>query len=182
MHENKLSFTGHDSDTIKLFLFWLYQGELPDFKRKVKAHPRNTRNEKSLQEMVANYEILLIRWWGLGDAYLMPKLQNAAVKSTLQLTSNHTSVGPVREAYRLTQKGSPLRVLFMDEARYECLACIDRAQCAQDFVELMREPGFFAEFVEPLQQNEALSELDIFDPANAIHRGSKETKYMVDEG
>lgn len=86
--------------------------------------------------------------WSFADAYLMPKLQNMAMKILIDLFQlNPISVECVRIAFEVDADG-PLRIVCVREALYDIQAeCGKVKPEIEDFSVI---PGFFVPFVKQM--------------------------------
>ncbi|KAK5110163.1 hypothetical protein LTR85_001545 [Meristemomyces frigidus] len=111
--DRTLKLLGCEEETFQLVLYWLVHRTLPDA-----AEETDTASldyEKRYQ-LSSNRQVLLIKVWSFGDACLITKLQNEAMRSLLNPLRLY-SVSPValREAFATTSVSSVLREVLMTE-------------------------------------------------------------------
>ena len=115
--EHALRLPGCDADTFRLFLYWLCHGRLPeDMKDK---GPPGDHEERDM--FCRRRQELFIRLWCFADAYLLPKIQNEAMRAFLDhLRSSRVRIESVRLAFELASEHSPLHSAVMNELIYDC--------------------------------------------------------------
>lgn len=99
-HEGVLRFPQDDADAWVDFLHFIFYGKLPE--------PNNY--EYDLQSKHS-------RLWIMGDKYIIPRLQNAAMTVLLASTiSDYVELDVIKEAFEQTVPGAHLRKLMAREA------------------------------------------------------------------
>ena len=110
--ERILRFPGWSAEVVELFIYWAYKSALPtitDLLARVDSKSMATRDA----------EITMIRLWMFGDARLVPKLQNDAMKLLVDLSgSMNTSADVIQLGYTEAPKDSALQKFVLDEARW----------------------------------------------------------------
>ena len=78
--DKKLHFPDYKLEVVKLFLYWLCQKALPDFYDDC-WDDEEAQDERFENKTADRIRVTLMRVWMFGDAYFMPALQDAAMKS-----------------------------------------------------------------------------------------------------
>ena len=111
--ESTLKLPGCTKETFELFLFWICHRELPGLWEWL---DKGDSAAKTYQQTAGRAQTAFVRLWCFADAYLMPKLQNAAMILLLEcLENSRTNAGAAKLALELTSSGSPVRDAVMDE-------------------------------------------------------------------
>ena len=77
-----LKLPGCDEHTFRLFLYWLCNHKFPDpYKDAVTL----THGSEEKKAYITTQQLLLVKLWVFGDAYLLPRLQNDTMRRLLQL-------------------------------------------------------------------------------------------------
>jgi hypothetical protein len=112
--DQALTLPGCSVETCQLFLYWLAKSALPDFK--VACVAAREEDEQSAQQASNEAQLGLVRLWYFGEAYLMPALQNAAMRALLKILEiSWPYACAVREVFLTSVKGSHLRWVFAGE-------------------------------------------------------------------
>ncbi|SMY26662.1 unnamed protein product [Zymoseptoria tritici ST99CH_1A5] len=113
--ERTLRLPGCDEDTFKLFIGYLANNRLPDYTAAYEAS-MSPGDETATDKLHTSFQDQLINLWSLADAYLMPSLQNKAMRQFLQLTAGGTILaGTASLAYEKTADGSVMRQAVVGE-------------------------------------------------------------------
>lgn len=141
-----MRFPGRSSEVIELFLFWAYRNKLSDFTAREEDDDTDYYDTMTAHTKLA-------RVWLFGDAYDLPKLQNAAMKQIVKLTEfQHTSPEMIQLCWESTTDAvnfRPLRQFAVAEARHEFFndSCsLDLTP--QEMEDVGKKPGLLAEILE----------------------------------
>jgi hypothetical protein len=98
-------------------MYWLCQGSIVSF-----DELDDSAENEAIHKASADYQQFLAGLWLFGDAYMLPKLQNDAMKMFLEHTQGRM-VGPaaVKYVFANTAPDCVLRVAFLEEAIYDSL-------------------------------------------------------------
>lgn len=141
-----LRLPGCDEQTFNLFLYYTTKNALPDFKTLCADVCKSNPGWDGAHARRSELQCALVRLWTFGDAYLIPKLQNLAMKELINLLDICTvSSEAVNLAFETAAMDSPSRRVFVKE-------------CVQDYEELSVQdmdmlgalPGFFLRFTEQI--------------------------------
>jgi hypothetical protein len=142
LDSSTLKLPGCDTDTFELFLYWLHNKGLPSEFDKV---PPGLRSTELLERRK-----LMVQLWGFGNAYLMPKIQNVAMNTYLNLLSEHrVSLEEVSLVAELAPQGSPLWVVTMDELAHDHDSLLDDGEEIVDH--FANNPGAMVELIKRLR-------------------------------
>ncbi|KAF2488205.1 hypothetical protein BDY17DRAFT_25464 [Neohortaea acidophila] len=101
----RIDFPEDDVESWRVFLFWLFNRELPNFPIDVEtAHDRGGSK-------------LFVRCWALGDRYAVPAFQDEIMLALMDMLKNFTvNWPPVKLAFDITAPNSQLRRIMAEEA------------------------------------------------------------------
>lgn len=159
---------GCDEKTFQLFLFYLVEKSLPEFKTADEV--REYFNDERLVEAVA-----FARLWVFADFQLFPKLQDVAMGYILVMLTEHVSVSMVKYAYGNSIEGSLLRKVVVAEVAHEFIGGYwspDHEQ--EDFEGLALVPGYLLDFANCLRDG-------LKSGCSAPCEGRNDSEYMVGE-
>ena len=135
--DRTLRLPGCDKETLELFLYWACNKALPDFQADIGHEPGNTR-----KDLVHANQLRLAKLWILGDACLLSRLQNDAMRSLgSMLGSANVSVEAIRYAFAESAEGSMLRKALAHEL---ALDYINDRYLAGEAENIGAIPGVFA--------------------------------------
>jgi hypothetical protein len=94
-------------DTVRLSIYWLSKHTLPNFKKEVDSFPFRSQE---MQNSATEKQESLVRLWCFADRFLIPTLQNAAMKQILNLLRRYYVRAEIVDlAFRLSSHDSALR-------------------------------------------------------------------------
>lgn len=142
--EQTLRFPGWTSDVIGLFIYWSYKWTLPEFKEEIQKS--DSKRATSGRVMMS-----LVKLWQFGEAHLIPRMQNCAMRVLLDLTQYvHTEAEVLKVAYEGAPTDSALFRFAIREARFEYL---DHGEglSEEGFESLAQVQGFLSDIMRPLR-------------------------------
>ena len=107
--ERILTLPGCDLQSVQLFIYWLCKHDIPDL-----IAEANTTIPKSPErrDFITSCQEALVRLWCFADCFLIPRLQNVAMKQVLYLLRTYYIRAEVLDlAFRLTSENAPLRTV-----------------------------------------------------------------------
>lgn len=102
-----MTLPGSDLESVQLFIYWLCKHDLPDMTKEEDSHTNGTPERR---DCITKNQEILVRLWCFGDRFLVPRLQNVAMKNLIhRLRGAYVRAEIVDLALRLTLEKSPLR-------------------------------------------------------------------------
>jgi hypothetical protein len=120
--------------------------------------PEFKESKQEYTPELAKLQAHFVRLWCFGDAFLMPKLQNEAMKALLScLNHSRVSVEALRLTFANTAADSTLRKAINDEFLYDYVASVEGSGCrgmyTEDMIsEMASIPGLMSNLTKKLIQ------------------------------
>ncbi|KAK4539369.1 hypothetical protein LTR36_010999 [Oleoguttula mirabilis] len=141
--DRTLRLPGCDQETFEVVLYWITSKTLPDFAAEL---DNEDTTFDARHEMSSVRQTLLVRTWAFGDAYLMPKLQNMAMRSLLAVFKhNRAHPEALREAFATTGAESTIRKACIMEAASDIY---EEAYTNEEKDRLGATPGFLSALLD----------------------------------
>ena len=138
-----------DIDTVQMFLYWLCNLEVPNSREMVYEHARGSETRR---EVVSQQQLQLIRLWCFGDRFLIPRLQNAAVRDLVDLLDiSYIRAAAMALVFNTTHETSPLRALAVHSflVYYPTINAYGEQTYSEDALNMMGgTPGVLAKCFE----------------------------------
>jgi len=124
--ENRmLRLPGCNQETFEHFLYWACNNNLPNFEAEVDAEidaATNDEEEVTAAVTARRYQLRLAKLWTFGDAYVLPKLQNVAMRALGSIFPfSKTAPEAIRHAFAESAEGSVLREALARETASDYL-------------------------------------------------------------
>lgn len=150
-----LRLPGCDEPTLRLLVFYMERQALPDFLYEVYGYRAEDEEDREVghgkfeeNEYGAHPEVQtsLVRLWLLGEAYLMPKLQNQTMCRLLDFfKSDDIAAETVKLVFEETAQDSLLREVCVRQAAADCNFMPD-----EELDKLSSVPGLFGRVTKSL--------------------------------
>lgn len=139
--DRTLRLPGCEEETFQLVLYWISHRRFPNF---VLPVARLGRTSETDDTFVRNLQVLCVKTWLFGDAYLMPKLQNEAMRGLTQIFTRHyyVQIEAIRLAFEGTASGTVLRAAILRNLNSDCKKISENKEVLGGI------PGLFADFIE----------------------------------
>lgn len=142
-----LRLPGCDTQTFKLFLFWICKQTLP-------GHADSARWSRSY-EVIGVYLVQMVRLWALGEMLMMPKMQNAAMQQLLEAMNDGGDLFSeyrlaTAEALEVASLESPIVAIFFQELLFDFTKGWLHDEQLENFT---RFPGFTVKFCAALRDS-----------------------------
>ncbi|SMR56727.1 unnamed protein product [Zymoseptoria tritici ST99CH_1E4] len=112
----KLRLPGCTTESFQLILYWICNGDLPDFGPDQKKESADVA--AGIPPMTDPIQVVLTKLWLCGDMLLMARLQNATMKRLRAIMENTIiNAEALRLAFEFAALDSPLRRAFMGQVR-----------------------------------------------------------------
>jgi hypothetical protein len=105
----ELRFPDTDTETLQFFLYWLFEGRLPQDAGDPTQRPMDEIREEHM---------MYVRVWVFADKHLIPMLQNESLRRLYHLTRSARvclSIATIHTAYENTAPGSSMRQFMIDQ-------------------------------------------------------------------
>lgn len=124
--QQKLRLPGCDTTTLHLFLNWLCNRTLSTLCDELYELTDGDVEDDSqeVRQAASKLQVILVKLWVFGEAYLMPKLQNETMECFLDLLQNgFISTDAVHVAFELTASDMFRRMIAKEVAQWQRRGC-----------------------------------------------------------